>query len=431
MQAATGWAAFTAAVRRGDAQATSIPVNMRGTARACIFINMNGAPSHLDTFDVKDAAWNAPDIDLQQGAGGIVLSNALFPKLNRLTGDLCLIRSLTSWEAEHGRGQFYLQTGHPTNPAFAAETPHIGAVVANEKGGGGKLPPFISLNGSSGQGGSFLGGRVEPFAAPSAATGLSTLEHNFFGAQSQARFNERYALLAELDAAMRNAPFDPAMASHAAFYETARAMMYDPAISDVFKFSGDDEARYGANAFGRSLIVARNAVRSNNGAVFLTVNSTGWDTHQNMFDRNYNPNMYTLCNTLDSGVGALVDDLKASGHFDTTLIVMMGEFGRTPGVLNGRGGRDHHKDAMAAALLGGGVRGGKIIGATDANGSKVITPGWSKNRPMVTEDIICTIYSALGINWTKGITDTPSGRKFEYVPYGINGTYTSVDEVFA
>jgi uncharacterized protein (DUF1501 family) len=275
-----------------------------------------------------------------------------------------------------------------------------------------------------------LGGHVAPLPAPASQSGLATLEHNFYGAQSQARFNERYALLEELDAALRNHAPDAVMADHAAYYAAARRMVYDNNIASVFRFSGDDNARYGNSNFGRAAIVARNAIQAHNGAVFVGLNHGGWDTHQNMFDRNATPNMYTLCGELDAGLGALIQDLKASGDLDQTLVVIMGEFGRTPGDLNARGGRDHHRDAMSVAMLGGGVRGGRVIGSTDAIGEKIIDPGWSRQRPIVMEDIAATIYSALGINWTKDIQDTPSGRKFEYVPFGNTGLYTAIEEVF-
>jgi uncharacterized protein (DUF1501 family) len=188
--------------------------------------------------------------------------------------------------------------------------------------------------------------------------------------------------------------------------------------------------RYGNSQLGRAAIVARNAVQANNGTVFVALQHYGWDTHQNMFDRAYAPNMYTLCGELDSAVSNLIEDLKASGDFDKTLICIMGEFGRTPGLLNSRGGRDHHRDAMSVVMAGGGVRGGKVIGATDAIGESIIDPGWSQQRAIVMEDVAATIYSALGIDWTKGIEDTPSGRKFEYVPYAFSGRYTAIDEVF-
>jgi hypothetical protein len=429
---AASFAAFTAAARRSDAQVTAASVRPRNTAKTCIFINLAGAPSHLDTFDAKDGPWNPPDADIRQYSGGLTLSRTLFPGLSRITDDLLFLRSVQSWEAAHERGQFYMQTAHPSNPAFVAETPHLGAVTGLEKGGAGALPPFLTLNGSPGafQGATFLSGKMEPLAAPSNAGGLSTIEHNFFGNQSQSRFEARFKLMERLDQPLRSAPPDKLMANHAEFYGAARGLMYDSAISAVFRFTADDDGRYGANGFGRSLIVARNAVRAKNGTAFVNVNLGGWDTHQQMFDRGYGGNMYSLCNSLDRGLSALVEDLKASGDFASTLIVAMGEFGRTPGALNVRGGRDHHKFAMSVAMLGGGVRGGRAIGATDAEGDRIETPAWSQDRPIVMEDIAATIYSALGINWTKSITDTPSGRRFEYVPYAAEGRYVPVEEVF-
>lgn len=413
-----------------DAEEISRNVSVRGTARTCVFINLSGAPSHLDTFDPKDGPWNPEDADLRQ-YGNIVLSRTLFPNLSRITDDLCILRSVTSWEAAHERGQFYLQTAHPSNPAFAAETPHMGAVIARELSGRGPLAPFLALNSTGIQGSAFLGGKVAPLMPGIARAGLSTLEHNFFGTASQQRFESRFGLLEALDAPLRKAPLDEGMAAYADFYGGARAMMYNQSIADVFKFTAADEGRYGTASIGQQLIVARNAIRARNGAAFITVRQTGWDTHQNMFDRGYAPNMYQLNGDLDRAVFALVEDLKASGDFDSTLIVMMGEFGRTPGSLNSRGGRDHHKFAMSVAMLGGGVRGGRAIGETDANGDRVITPGWRADRAIFMEDIACTILSALGIDWTKSIADTPSGRKFEFVPYALEGQYFPVDEVFA
>jgi len=432
LKATASTAAFLALSRRGDARASSIEVPVRGTARAVIFVYLNGAASHVDTFDVKDGPWNARDADIRQYGGGIALSQILFPKFSQLTSDLLILRSVRSWEAAHERGVFYMQTAHPSNPAFVSETPHMGAVIAREKATGGPMPPFLSLNqgGLTVQGAKFLGGDVAPLAAPANQGGLTTIEHNFFGTQSQARFEQRYQLLEALDADMRaNAP-DAALSDHADFYTAARRMMYDSSIASVFRFNDEDNQRYGNNAFGRSAIVARNAIRANNGTVMIALSHNGWDTHQNMFDRAYAPNMYQLCNEIDTGVGMLVQDLKTSGELAQTLIVIVSEFGRTPGPLNTRGGRDHHRDAMSVVMMGGGVKGGRVIGATDSIGERIIDPGWKGGRPIVIEDIAATVYSALGINWTKSIEDTPSGRKFEYVPFGEAGLYTPIDEVF-
>ena len=392
---------------------------------------LNGAPSQLDTFDVKDAAWNSVDADIQQH-GNIALSNTFFPKLSTLTDDLCILRSVRSWEAIHDRGVFYMQTAHPSNPAFLAETPHVGAIVANELGGVGPMPPFLSLNQDGGtfQGSTFLGGSVAPFAAPADGSGLSAIQHDYFGEDSRTRFFERYSLLEQLDRKLRRDPLSAEMAAQAAHYESARQMMFNESIEAVFRLEEEETDRYGDSDIGRAARVARNAVRAKNGTTFIALTHSGWDTHQRMFDRNNNPNMYTLTNELDTAIGALVQDLKSSGDLDETLIVMMGEFGRTPGGLNLQGGRDHHRNAMSVALMGGGVAGNRVIGRTDSSGAAVVEPGWSGQRVIVMEDIAATIYSALGIDWTKSIQDTPSGRRFEYVPFASTGLYTSIDEVF-
>jgi len=423
--------AFLAMAPRGEAQTASPAVNTRGTAKACIFITMNGAPSHVDTWDPKDGAWNPQDADLRQYAGGVVLSRTLFPMFSEMTSDLLMVRSVTSWELAHDRGQFYTQTAHPSNPAFIAESPHIGAVVSHELGKTGPLPPFLALNvDAQFQGAKFLGGFNEPLIAPVQSTGLTTLQHNYYGTNSQARFNQKNAMLRDLDKPLITSPYSDEMAAHASFYDSAKQLMYDPSVASVFQFSADESGRYGDTAFGRACIVARNAVQAKLGISFVNIVYGSWDTHVDMFDRRYTPNMYTLCNTLDRGVGNLMKDLKASGDLASTIIVMLGEFGRTPGALNTTGGRDHWKNAMAIALAGGGVKGGRAIGKTSAAGEEIIEPGWSGNRGIFIEDIACTIYSALGIDWTKRIANTPSGRVFEYVPQAGLGNFTSVDEVF-
>jgi uncharacterized protein (DUF1501 family) len=423
--------AFLALAPKGEAQTAAAASQPRGTAKACIFITMAGAPSHTDTWDPKDGPWNAQDVNLQQYSGGVVLSKTLFPNFSRLTSDLLMLRSVASWELAHDRGQFYTQTAHPSNPAFIAESPHIGAVVSYEMGKTGALPPFLALNvDSQFQGAKFLGGSNEPLIAPVQATGLSTLQHPYYGNNSQTRFNQKYDMLRKLDEPLIASPYSDEMAAHATFYDSAKGLMYDQRVAGVFQFTTDESGLYGDTAFGRACIVARNAVRANLGISFVNIVYGGWDTHVGMFDRGYSPNMYTLCNTLDRGVGNLISDLKASGDLASTLIVMVGEFGRTPGALNPQGGRDHWKDTMAVAMAGGGVKGGRAIGTTSANGDAIVDPGWSGNRAILIEDLACTIYSALGIDWNKRIANTPSGRVFEYVGRAADGLYAPVNEVF-
>lgn len=415
-----------------DAQVTTSPARLRGTARACIFVNLNGAPSHLDLFNPQDGPWNPRDVDLRQHPGGLVLSNRLFPNLSKITGDMLVLRSVQSWENAHERAQFYMQTGHPQNPAFAGETPHIGAVISREKGAGGLLPPFMSFNQGNLQGATFLGGRFQPLMPPAQRAGISTLSHNFFGNadQSRARFDRRFQLLENLDASLRSAPANQGMADYSSFYAQARRMMYNSAVEQIFQYGATDEGRYGNTAIGRSLIIARNAVNANNGAVFINCTMGGWDLHDTMFDAGRGGNFYQLAGELDRAVGALVEDLRSTGNLESTLIVMMGEFGRTPGNLNSRGGRDHHKDAMCAAMIGGGVKGGRALGKTDGTGARVTDPGWSQDRPIYTEDIATTIYSALGVDYHKSIADTPSGRRYVYVHGAEEGRYRPIEEVW-
>ncbi len=431
LQSAGRLGALAMAVRHGETVEAQTPATPRGTAKTCIFINLVGAPSHLDTFDVKDAPWNPADARLEQLAGGMVLNTTLFPELSRQAGEMAVLRSVRSWEAAHERGQFYVQTAHPANPAFVAETPHIGAVVSVEKNPSGLLPPFLSFSGDL-RGSTFLGGRFEPFNAPASSGGLGIIEPLFLGGEenSARRYRQRFELLRELDRGFRQNPYDARTAAHAELYDSADRLMFNSTVSQVFRFSDDDERRYGSSSIGSACLVAFNAVRLNAGAAFVAIDQYGWDTHRAMFDRGAQPNLYQLTGELDRAVGNLVADLKAAGRLDDTLIVMMGEFGRTPGPLNARGGRDHHKNAMSAVMIGGGVRGGQVIGATDATGSRIVEPGWSGDRPIYMEDITATIYSALGIDWTKSLLDTPSGRKFEFVPGAELGSFMPVDEVF-
>jgi len=401
----------------------------RGTAKTCIFINMNGGPSHMDTWDPKDGPWNPADAKIQQFSGGISLSTTYFPNLAKKTNDLLLLRSCSSWEAAHERGQFYIQTSHSSNPALMAETPHVGAVVGYERGFNGLLPPFLSFNQTL-QGSTFLGGPYMPMMPPASRTGLSTLTHNYFGNNSLTQFDNRFKLLKDLDAGIRNNPPNADMAAYSGYYDRARTMMYNDAVDAVFKFSVDDENRYGANSLGRALIVSRNAIKGKMGVSYISVTQSGWDTHVSMFDRGQSSNIYQLTNDLDRAISALVDDLRANGDLESTLIVMMGEFGRTPGVLNTRSGRDHYRPAMSVAMIGGGVKGGRVIGATDSTGTSIVTPGWSAGRAIYPDDIAATVYSALGIDWTKGIDDTPSGRRFYYINSAVDGAFLPVEEVF-
>jgi hypothetical protein len=427
-----GVGAVSAALLRTPADAATATANVkpRATAKACIFINLSGAPSHIDTFDPKDGPWNPRDADIRQ-YGSIILSRRFFPMLSGMTSDLCILRSVTSWEAAHSRGQFYLQTAHSFNPAFAPALPHIGAVASFELGGKGPLPPYFSISPQGDeQRQGFLPGITAPFSFSAQAGGLTNLRHDFYGSQSQSFFNSSYDLLQTLDAPLRSQPLNDSMAAYGAMVGQARQLVYNDAVGRVFQFTSADESRYGGNSLGRSLIVARNAVRSKLGTVFVNVTHGGWDQHFRQFDTGNQGNLYHQNNDLDRGLANLIADLRISGDLDSTLIVAMGEFGRTPGPLNNRDGRDHYRQVMSALMVGGGIRGGQAIGVTDATGAEIIDPGWSRQRSIFMEDIAATIYSALGIDWTKAIENNPMGRRYVYVFGSEDGSYGPVEEVF-
>jgi hypothetical protein len=409
----------------------------RNTAKTCIFIQMLGGPTHLETWDAKPGAWTPADMDIRSYTGGVTMSNRLFPMLSQHANDLVLLRSVEAWEAAHDRAQYYVQTAYAKNPAFQRERPNIGAVVAYElgsnKGPSEVLPSFVGINANP-IGSGFLSAEFAPFNVVSGGNGISTLNHP----QGRDRFIRRYSLLEDLDRSLRANPYDKDMQDLGNFNRSARSLMYNDAVDSMFRFTTAERDRYGASGFGNACIVARNVVKADLGARFVTIMHGGWDQHTDLFNLNNGGNIYNLGRQFDLGLGTLIDDLKAapapSGRagslFDNTLIIAMGDFGRTPGNLNSRGGRDHYRNVQAALLAGGGARGPKAIGQTDATGARIIDFGWSQQRTIRMEDITATLYSALGINWTKTIADTPSGRRYEYVQYASYGLYRPVDEIF-
>src|SRR5262249_54163646 len=172
-------------------------------------------------------------------------------------------------------------------------------------------------------------------------------------------------------------------------------------------------------------------VQSKLGAAFISVTQGGWDLHAQQFNRQAFVNLYSLTNDLDRSLGNLIMDLKASGDLASTLIVVLGEFGRTPGPLNSRDGRDHFRPVMSALMIGGGVRGGRAIGVTDEISGAILEPGWKGDRPIYIQDITATIYSALGIDWTKSIDNALQGRRYIYIEGAAEGQYGPVEAVFA
>jgi hypothetical protein len=403
-------------------------VNPRTSADVCIFLFLMGGAPQLDTFDVKEGKWTPQDFDIRTITPEIRMPVALFPKLSQRMSHLFLTRGMESWESVHSRGQYYLQAGRPFSPARVNEIPSIGSIVAYEFQTRRKdtdfLAPFVGMNFSSGDPGLLGPGMLPSTCAPLPLTVQPDGDIAFVVPEPEkARFNRRWDLLQRIDVAYRtsHAPLGRSVRDYENYYLGAHEMMKRPEVGRILHLSDDDHKRYGATSVGDACILARNLVAADAGTHFIGISHSGWDLHGNEYKKSEKTNHYTLCRELDDCLSALLDDLsnckdrKGSSLLERTLIVCMGEFGRTPGELNPNKGRDHHRFASTAVFSGAGVKGGRAVGQTDEIGGRVVASGWHKKRSMYPEDVVATIYSALGIDWSKRITNTPSGRTFDYI----------------
>jgi hypothetical protein len=404
-------------------------VTTRGTAKNVIFILMAGAPSHTDTFDLKEGPWTPGSFN-PTSYGDLRFPQGLMPTLAGQIDSLVLVRSVVAWAVAHGVGQAWVQLGRNPLAGLSRISPHIGSVVAMELGPQDDatrvLPAFLSLNsgGADPQQGYFPTSTAPFYVNPNGG-GLGNTTHRDGGP----RLDTRYELLQQLDSELRSAPgvMGPAITEMASLNISARVMMYNAAVDNVFNFATTERARYGNTSFGNACIVARNLLRAQLGTRFIQISIGGWDNHVNI----YQPNavLASAAKQFDIGLGTLIADLKSDGNFGSTLIVAMGEFGRTVGALNAQNGRDHYLQ-QSVLFAGAGLRGGRAIGSTDTRGSVTADPGWSQQRDIKPEDIEATIYSALGIDWTTVRHDDPLGRGFEYVPTTESLQFAPIDELW-
>ena len=399
-------------------------VNPRGTAEFCIFLNLSGGPTHVDTFDIKEGNWTPGDFDIRTIKPGVKMPYALFPHLSERLDQLVLVRSLQAWETEHIRGQYYLQVAHQSSPARGKEMPSLGSVIAYECGQrqrpGDFLPPYVAMNFTSGPfrviGEGCLDSRFTPLTLEISDTGFDFVVPD----AEKTRFQRRWEFLQKLSNPQnsKSRENDRFFQDFDSFYRGAHAMMESPQIARILKVQEDERLRYGDSRLGEACVLARNLVKAQAGTRFIMISHSGWDLHRKIYEKDAH---YKLCRELDTALSNLLSDLATSKSQDgrtlleKTFVCCMGEFGRTPGQLTVNQGRDHHKEAFCGVFAGCGTQGGRIIGATDELGAKVVEPGWHKKRPIYVEDVAATIYSVMGIDWTKKITNTPSGRAFEYI----------------
>ena len=411
-------------------------LHLKSTARNCIFILLTGAPSSVDTFDLKVGAWTPADFN-PTTYNGYLFPQGLMPKLAEQINRLTVIRNLRAPALVHPLQQTWAQIARSPSSALGKIAPNIGSVVASEfeskRTATQKLPVFVSLNTGGGIVGSgYFNGLYAPFDVSASANGLGNLAN----ADGQATFDKRYNILQSVDAKLRtNSPLGDDVSTMGAFYTRSKEMMYNAEVDAVFKFTADDQTRFGNTGFGNSCIVARNLMQSNQGTRYVQINFGNWDHHDDIYDKADPTRLHGMTTNLDNGLANLITDLAAQPGLnggtllDETLIVAMGEFGRTTSAPTSQSGRDHFYQHFAV-MAGGGVQGGKVIGTTNASGSSVQDPGWSQGRPAQYEDIAATIYSALGINYFTVRTDDPFGRGFEYVPFAKEGAWYPILEAF-
>jgi hypothetical protein len=353
------------------------------------------------------------------------------PNLAEHMGKIAIIRSVRAAALVHELQQVWTQIArNPTVPSSNI-APNIGSVVAREFDSQRKphqlLPGFVAMNGGHTIGSGYFNSRFTPFNPTPTSEGLAGL----INPAGQAGFERRFQILMDLDGELRtNSPLGEDVSDIDGFYKQSRALMYNPQVNQAFQATPEDPGRYASGGFGNSLIVARNLLKADLGTRFIQINIEGWDNHTEIYQA-----IRQSASNLDRGLAALLTDLSSlpgvngGTLLDETLIVAMGEFGRTVGALNTQNGRDHYFQHFAV-FAGGGVSGGKAIGQTNDVGSGIIEPGWSQNRAVVNEDIAATIYSALGIDYTKKLRDDPLQRGFEYVPFAAQGAWGPVLELF-
>lgn len=367
--------------------------------RSCILLWMSGGPTQTDTFDLKTGHANGgPFKAIDTAVSGVNISEHL-PGVAKQMKSLAVVRSMATREGDHGRAMQHVRCGYL--PQGAIEFPTLGALVARERErAGADLPSYVCITPRGMTPASLSPGYLGPRFAPLIVGGRAP-DNLFYsrnegalkvenlelpGNVSRDQARERLDLLKEIQADFVAARPGTGTGSHQNAYERATRLMQEAAARS---FNLDEEKaklrdQYGRNNFGQGCLMARRLVER--GVPFVEVVLGGWDTHDNNFDK-----VKDLSQTLDPAWSTLMTDLKERGLLDSTLIVWMGEFGRTP-AINPRQGRDHFPNAWSVVLGGGGIKGGQAIGRTSADGMTV------EDRPVAVPDLLATISLALGID---------------------------------
>jgi hypothetical protein len=425
------------------AAASEAKVHPRGNARNVLYYEISGAISHVESWDFKENKGTPKDLDVRNLRGGLPLSHLLFPRLEKHMDKFAIVRSLLSHEEVHFRGQYYVQTGRQMNLAFAKEIPAIGSVIAMEleqrRRPNDTFPTYMSFYLEKGAAGALSTGFLPPRFSVVDINPEAAVKGNAIDGKAVELMEERWRLLSKLrDSARKGiAGYGKEMIGYVDFYDTAHRLLTDSRWPSSFQIKEEDKKRYGNNPVGISTILARNILAADAGTHYIHLCHPGWDHHVQIWDRSASSNHYKLCAELDPALSSLMEDLSTTPSktdpnktlLDETLVVVMSEFGRTPGALNNMAGRDHYNHCFPALFAGAGVKAGKILGKTDSEGEHCVETGWDHKEQPRIENVVATMYSALGIDWSKEIRNTPSKRAYTYVdPLGPNG-YIPTDEI--
>jgi hypothetical protein len=370
--------------------------------RSCILLWMSGGPATIDLWDLKPGHANGGPYKQIEAAPDLMIGEHL-PKIAGHGKNLALIRGMSTKEGDHGRATFLMRTG--VLPQAGIDFPSIGALVAKElHSEGADLPPFVAIAPQRGVaqnafGPGFLGPKFSPLivADGQQARGdgagvdqqLKVQNLDRYSGVAANRAEERLTLLSDLESGFVTDHPGAITDSHKTALAAAVRMMR-PETAKAFDLSEEKSElrdRYGRNLFGQGCLLARRLVER--GVPFVEVTLDGWDTHGQNFEQVKN-----LCGTLDPAWATLMSDLSERGLLDTTTIIWMGEFGRTPKINNNRG-RDHFPDAWSAVLAGGGIKGGQAYGKTTKDGMKV------EDKQTGIPDLLATLCKALGIDHEK------------------------------
>lgn len=367
-------------------------------AEACIVLWMSGGMSQTDTFDPKPGTGSAGPLGALRTAQKDLLLSELLPRTAEQMRHVSLIRSMATREGAHDRATYLVQTGWA--PSGTVRHPDVGALVAQALARqDSELPPYVSIGGQP-VGPGLLGVSFAPFTVGDPLRPVQDLAHAP-GVDAE-RFARRRRLLEAVERQFRRDHPGDETEGHHDVYARADRLMHsrDVRAFDLAQEPARTRAAYGLDAFGQGCLMARRLVEA--GVKAVEVQLGGWDTHQDNFTQ-----ARRLCGSLDRGLSALVADLRERDLLRRTLVVVATEFGRTPAV-NENDGRDHFAAGWSVALAGGPVRGGRVVGATSADGTVVA------ERPVTAADLLATITHALGIDRAR-VNATPEGRPISVV----------------